>query len=62
MTQTVEASFIRVGDELRNDFQGEFSQVIERVSFRRGARIFVRLANGAEIVFSACTSVIVNRN
>ena len=62
MTQTFEAYQIRLGDEIRESFPlGEFSQVIERESFNRGTRIWVRLANGLEHTFVACTSLIINR-
>lgn len=61
MTQTIEASAIKLGDGMRYDFNEPFSTVIERESFRRGTRIWVRLENGTEQILSAATSLVVNR-
>lgn len=60
-TQTIEASAIKVGDQIRDDFNKPFVTVMERESFRRGARIWLRLENGNERTFCAATSLVVNR-
>jgi len=63
MTHTTEAYAIRVGDELRGEFprESEWVQVIERTSFLRGTRVWVRLANGLEKTFCAATTIVINR-
>ena len=63
MTQTVDAIAINVGDEMRGDTLqfGEWSQVIERKSFRHGTRVWFRLANGLERTLCAATTIVINR-
>jgi hypothetical protein len=62
MTRTVEAGAIQLGDQMRSDFNGPFSTVIEREAFRRGTRIWVRLENGTEQILSAATNTVINRD
>lgn len=61
MTQTIEATAIKIGDEIRDDFSRPFIAVIEREPFRRGTRIWLRLADGTERTFCAATSLVINR-
>ena len=64
MTHTAFASSIKVGDQIRDEnqppFPGPFSTVIERESFKRGTRVWVRLDNGSERTFCAATSLVIN--
>lgn len=60
-TQTTEASAIKVGDQVRDDFNKPFITVIERESFKRGTRIWLRLADGNERTFCAATTLTINR-
>lgn len=61
MTHTTEASAIKVGDQIRDGIGEPFVTVIERESFRRGLRIWVRLENGVERTFAAATTLVINK-
>ena len=61
MTQTTEAIMLTVGDQIREGFAGPFVTIIERESFSRGCRIWIRLENGNEHTLTAATTLVINR-